>query len=292
MKIQSECVPCLIKRIIFESEQSTNDEEIKTKTLKNALKALSEFYNPNECSAVIATKAHKIVYDTLKDDDPFRILKEKSNKIALSLVPKVETLLNESNDPLKSSIICSRVANSMDFGIEGGSEKPEALMESFEKEVNNGLGYDDYSKIKKYFTKSKNIVFFIDNCGEIVFDKIVCREIKKVNKNLKITLIVKGEPILSDATLSDVKQLKFKEVVDEILTTGCFFVGLDYNNITDNVEKVLNESDLIICKGMANYECFSETKYKPIVYFMRTKCNAIAKSMNLPVNKNVIKLYN
>jgi len=53
----------------------------------------------------------------------------------------------------------------------------------------------------------------------------------------------------------------------------------------------LKQSDLIICKGMANYESFSETNYRPIAYLLRTKCSAIANSMNLPLNINVIKLY-
>ena len=53
----------------------------------------------------------------------------------------------------------------------------------------------------------------------------------------------------------------------------------------------LNSVDLIICNGMANYESFSETNYLPIAYLLRTKCDAIASSMNLPLNINAIKLY-
>ena len=53
MKIQTECVPCLLKRIIFETEQSTKDRTVKTKTIINTCKLLSELYNPNVCSATI-----------------------------------------------------------------------------------------------------------------------------------------------------------------------------------------------------------------------------------------------
>jgi uncharacterized protein with ATP-grasp and redox domains len=291
MKIQDECIPCLIKRIIFESELSTKDLSLKKETIKNALKYLSDYYDPNECSAVIATKIHEIVYKTLGDEDPYRLLKKKSNEIAISLLPKVEKLLKESNDSLRTIIVCSIVGNSMDFGIDGGSKSPEAMIESFEKKIEEGLGYDNYEKLKNYLLVSKKIALFTDNCGEIVFDKILCREIKNLNNNLKISLIVKGDPILSDATIKDTEELNFKEVVDEILTTECFAVGINYKNIPEKVKNVLSDSDLIICKGMANYECFSETEYKPIAYLMRTKCNPIAKSMNLPINKNIVKIY-
>jgi uncharacterized protein with ATP-grasp and redox domains len=56
------------------------------------------------------------------------------------------------------------------------------------------------------------------------------------------------------------------------------------------LNNALKKADLIICKGMANYEAFSETDYKPVAYLLRTKCSAIAKSIGLPMNVNIVKL--
>jgi len=291
MKIQTECVPCLLKRIIFESETSTNDIKLRQKTLKKACTLLAELYDPNSSSVSIATKVHRMVYETLGDDDPYKKLKEKANKAALKLVPRVEELISVSEDPLRMSMLASIIGNMMDFGIAGASTKPDDLLDIFERTVEEDIGYDDYENLRKFISNSKDIVLFTDNCGEIVFDKILCREIKKFNSNLHLTLVVKGEPVLSDATMKDAIEFGLGEVVDEILTTGCFAVGVDFNNLPKKVLKLLNSSDLIICKGMGNYEAFSETGYRPIAYLMRTKCSAIARSMNVPQNINVIKLY-
>ncbi len=291
MKIQIECAPCLLKRIVFEAEQSTKDKELLTKTVKNACKLLSELYDPNVCSATIATKVHKIAYDTLGNDDPYRDLKKQSNKIAQSLLPRVEELIESSDDPLRIAMLCSIIGNMMDFGIPGASEHPEGLSEIFEETFAEDLGYDDFDELKILLSKSKNVVLFTDNCGEIVFDKVLCRELKKFNPNIFLTVVVKGKPIISDATLKDVEELNFKEETDEILTTGCFAIGLDFKKISPMLKKALVKADLIICKGMANYEAFSETNYSPIAYLLRTKCNAIANSMDLPININVVKLY-
>jgi len=291
MKIQTECVPCLLKRIIFEAELSTDNKDLQVETLKNAVKVLAELYDPNVCSASIATRVHKVAYETLGDVDPYKKLKSLSNRVAMSLVPRVEELVKESADPLKTSMICSIVGNMMDFGIEGGSKSPKDLIDIFERYVSKGLGHDDYDKVKRLLSKSRNVLFFTDNCGEIVFDKILCREIKKAFPNIFLTLVVKGEFILSDATMEDAVTLGFDDVVDEILTTDCFAVGVDFDNIPSVLREKLAGSDLIICKGMANYESFSETDYKPIVYLLRTKCKAIANSMDLPLNINAIKVY-
>jgi uncharacterized protein with ATP-grasp and redox domains len=291
MKIQTECVPCLLKRIIFEAHLSTNDIDKRTKTIKNACKLLAELYDPNECSATIASKVHKIAYETLGDEDPYKDLKNQSNKIAQSLIPKVEELISKSDDPLNTSIICSIIGNTMDFGIEGTSDKPENLKNIFESMIKDGLGYDDAEELKKYLKKSQMVVLFTDNCGEIVFDKVLCREIKKFNPDVFLTLVVRGEPIISDATIEDAEELQFNEIVDEILTTGCFAIGVDFEHLPKELEKTLNQVDLIICKGMANYEAFSETDYKPIAYLLRTKCTAISNSMKLPLNINAVKFY-
>ncbi|MCK4902528.1 MAG: DUF89 family protein, partial [Thermoplasmatales archaeon] len=80
MKIQPECVPCLLKRIIFEAEHSTKDKNLQVKTVQKACRLLAELYDPNVCSANIATKVHKIAYETLGDKDPYKELKHASNK--------------------------------------------------------------------------------------------------------------------------------------------------------------------------------------------------------------------
>ncbi len=286
-----ECIPCLFKRIIFEANLSTDDITKKTKVIQSAASSLSRTYNPDTSSAMIATKMHRAVYKILNDSDPYKILKERSNEIAQTLIPTVETLIGQSKDHLYTSMMYAIVGNMLDFGIEGASSYPEKFLETFIDAISEGLGYDDYPKVKELLKKSKKMIFFTDNCGEIVFDKILCRELKNEFPHLKITLVVKGEPVLNDATLENAIGIGFDAIVDEVYTTGCFAVGVDFKRLPLKVVERLRAADVIFCKGMANYESFSETTYRPIVYLLRTKCKAIAHSMGIPIDTNVIKLY-
>jgi hypothetical protein len=188
-------------------------------------------------------------------------------------------------------MICSIIGNIMDFGIDGSSKHPQILEDIFDTLYAEGLGYDDYQKLKNLLKNTTHLVLFTDNCGEIVFDKILCRELKHFNPTVHITAVVKGEPILSDATVEDAQKIKLHEVVDTLYTTGCFAVGVDFHKLPAEVTSSLKHADVIIAKGMANYESFSETTFRPIAYLLRTKCNAIAQSMNLPRNISAIKLY-
>ncbi len=291
MKIQPECVPCLLKRILFETELSTTDKTKQTNTIRTACSLLARLYDPQVCSATIATKLHKAAYETLEDNDPYKTLKQQSNITATSLLPKIDSLIKDSPDPLKTSMLCAIIGNMMDFGIEGSSTHPQMLQDVFDRLYAEGLGHDDSEKLKHHLKKAIHLVLFTDNCGEIIFDKLLCRELKIFNPHLCITLVVKGESILSDATEKEAMEIKLNEIVDELLTTGCFAVGVDFTRLPSNVSKALDQADIIIAKGMANYESFSETTYRPIAYLLRVKCSAIARSMHLPKNISAIKLY-
>lgn len=291
MKIQHECVPCLFKRIIFEAEQSTDDPIKKDKALQAAALAFSKIYSQENCSADIATKVHQAAYNALGDNDPYKSLKELSNTIALSLIPRVNDLVAHSKDPLTMSILCAIVGNTLDFGIDGGSDHPNVLLNQFQKLVSEGFGYDDTALVKQYLEKSENILFFTDNCGEIVFDKLVLQQIKHHYPECSVTLVVKGTPILSDATRDDVKLLHLDEIVDTVLDTGCFAVGINVNEMPQELRVALEQTDFIICKGMANYEVFSEFTYHPIAYCLRSKCQPIASSMGVSIHKNIVKVY-
>jgi uncharacterized protein with ATP-grasp and redox domains len=59
----------------------------------------------------------------------------------------------------------------------------------------------------------------------------------------------------------------------------------------DDLRRALEQADLIISKGMANYETFSETDYRPVAHLLRTKCRPVAEAMGIKTDLNVVKVY-
>jgi uncharacterized protein with ATP-grasp and redox domains len=250
------------------------------------MKVLLDEYG-NKSSAGVATKVHHVAYQAMGSVDPYKELKKKSNHVAKDLLSRARELIRGSDDPLKAAVLCSIIGNTIDFGIEGSAASPQDLEQFFEGAFHEGLGYNDLDCIRDLLTG--NIVFFTDNCGEIIFDTLLCKELKKYDNYL--TVVVKGVPILTDATLEDAHFAGLDTIADEVLTTGCFAVGLDFGSLSISLRKKLDSASLIICKGMANYEAFSETRYRPIVYLLRVKCQSIAEDMGLPLNSNAVKFY-
>lgn len=287
MKIHAKCVPCLLNRTLYETNLINPSQALNV--MGEACKIIGRYDLKDVCSAVVATEVHEATYSILGTDDPYKDIKNRCNQTALSLLPKVEEVIQHSEDRLKAAMLCSIIGNVMDFGISSSPDTPEGLIQEFDRLLLMGLDIDDTDKVRAYLEKGGNVLYFSDNCGEIVFDKLLCREIKKFDVHL--SFVVRGEPILTDATLEDVYEFGIDKIADRILTTGCFAVGVDFDHLPEELSRALHSADLIIAKGMANYETFSEVKYKPIVYLLRTKCDPVAEDMGLRTDINVVKVY-
>ena len=286
MKLYAECLPCLLKRVYYETKLI--DDRKSFEILKVCAKIIGKDAGSGVVSAIIATKVHKVTYNMLGNSDPYREIKDASNRVALKLYPRAERFVNNSKDPFKAAVIVSIVGNIFDYGVTDFRD-PKLLFKSFDKMCAEGLGHDDLPAIKKILKKSKKVVYFTDNCGEIVFDRLLLKELK--NRGMHITLVPKGVPILSDATADDVRKIGLQEYADEIVPTEHFAVGVDVKRMSGKFKMILDEADLIICKGMANYEALSETKYRPVAYLMRSKCEPVALALGVKKDVNVAKIF-
>ena len=281
-----ECVPCLIRRVLFETMEVDPSKSVET--VKYASAELGRLFGPDVCSAVVATQVHRGVYDILGDDDPYKGLKAKSNEVALELYPAAERFVSKARDKLRASFLCAVVGNVLDFGIGTGFDHPESLRKEFRNLLGEGLGHDDTPGIRKLLEGGADVAYLLDNCGEVVFDRLALKQLKRLGA--RVTLVLKEEPILTDVTMRDIGGLGLEGLVDEIVEAPGFAVGVDLGSMEGEFGDMLRGKDLVIAKGMANFESLSETDLAPIAYLLRTKCAPVAQNIGLPKDINAVRL--
>ncbi len=272
--------------MLFETEEVDRSKSVET--TKAATRILGERFGPGACSATIATGVHEETYRMLGTDDPYRELKRRSNEIALELYPEAEAFVEASDDRLKSAFLCAVVGNVLDFGIGTAFDSPEKLREEFKHLLEEGFGHDDLPRIRALLEQGDEVIYLADNCGEVVLDRLALKEIQRLG--VKVTFVVKGRPILTDATLADIDGLGIDEIVYDVKETPGFAVGVDVAELNGEFGEWLRRCDMIIAKGMANYESLSETDIGPVAYLLRTKCDPIADSLGLKKDINAAKL--
>ncbi len=281
-----ECVPCLIRRVLFETMEVDPSKSVET--VKYASAELGRLFGPDVCSAVVATQVHRGVYDILGDDDPYKGLKAKSNEVALELYPAAERFVSKARDKLRASFLCAVVGNVLDFGIGTGFDHPESLRKEFRNLLGEGLGHDDTPGIRRLLEGGADVAYLLDNCGEVVFDRLALKQLKRLGA--RVTLVLKEEPILTDVTMRDIGGLGLEGLVDEIVEAPGFAVGVDLGSMEGGFGDMLRGKDLVIAKGMANFESLSETDLAPIAYLLRTKCAPVAQNIGLPKDINAVRL--
>jgi len=284
MRIHTDCVPCLMKRILFQSRLSEGMDE--KASVEAGLKAFAEGFDYSRKSVDIASEVHRASYAVL-GDDPYHELKVRADEVAERYMDLAQSYVDSSDDKLRACLMVSVIGNIMDFGSTGGIDKPELFEQMFDDLIDQGLGLDDSDKIEVILDRPGTIVYMFDNCGETQLDKILIRYLRSRGK--RVVGMVRGAPILNDVTREDAVRSGLDKELDLMLDTGTFYVGIDWSNVPEGLMKEIEGCDMVIAKGMGNYESLSDESLPvPIAHVLRTKCGPVANSIGVPLDQNIV----
>jgi uncharacterized protein with ATP-grasp and redox domains len=282
MKLDDRCFDCLLSRVALECKLSSAGPDLTDKTVRACADLLSAIRYDPVSHPQIASAVHRKAYGMLDNPDPFKELKQQSNLEALSVCEHVRPTLRSFRDLVLAGII----GNTYDYGVKT-HQVTENFDEFFSTMFSRGLTIDDTDRI---LPLTKRVVYFTDNCGEIVFDRLLLEYLHANGSD--ITLVVRDAPILNDATLEEAEQFGLGEFSTTITTTGCGTeLGIRLDLCPPVLKEALRNCTLIISKGMANYESLSlEKDLPPVAYFMSVKCEPIADDIGVPKGSLVAKL--
>jgi uncharacterized protein with ATP-grasp and redox domains len=287
MDITPECVPCLMGRVIFQARLAGNGSEFKA--VRAAAGSFSEEFAEGRNSAAVATEVHRSAYRAMGVRDPYLGLKKRADAVASGYIGRAERFISDSDDRIRAAALMAVIGNIMDFGSGIAIDYPEEFAGQFERMVAQGIGSDDTDEMRKMIKPGSVVIYILDNCGESLFDALLIREIQALGA--RVVGVVRGEPILNDITMDDAVRAGIDSVPDRMLTTGQFAIGLDLDRIGDDLRDELSVADLIVAKGMANYESLSDQAVGiPTVYMLRSKCRPVASSLGVPEDISVVRL--
>ena len=284
MRVHADCVPCLMKRILFQSRLDPSYDD--KKSVQDSLRVFSEEFDYSKKSVDIATEVHRASYAVI-GKDPYHDLKVRADDVAERFMDLAQRYVDSSEDKLRACLMVSVIGNIMDFGSAGGIERPEDFEPIFQELIDQGLGLDDSDRIEAFLDKPGTVVYMFDNCGESQLDKILIRYLRSRGK--RVVGVVRGEPILNDVTMEDAVRSGLDKEVDLMLTTGTFYVGVDCRDVPEDLMREIEGCDIIIAKGMGNFESLSDEDLPvPIAHVLRTKCGPVADSIDVPLDQNVV----
>ena len=288
MKVSLECAHCLLERAINQVRLATDDTELQMRVITEMTKFLGANFNSESVPSNIGTDRDLIV-QRMTGKDPYEELKRESNVMALNILPELIQLVDEAKDQhsmFRTATLIAAAANAIEFDVSGREFSLDELRHILDN-VESDLAVDQVDEFRKLCENASEVIFLHDNAGEVVLDMILIREIKRLGP--KVIAVVKGGPILNDATMIDAEEVNLLDYADEVIDTGAPAIGVNLERNSKEFLDIFHSAELIVAKGMGNFESLTEFEPEsPTVHIMRTKCIPVAKHVGVQKNKNIV----
>ena len=283
IRLSPECISCLVKTQLERYPTDTGTDK-KIKYMQAVLKIISEA--PKSMSAPeIVDKIYDLQEKMFGAGKDYADTKRYFNELMLGLEPEISSIVKKSDNPLKSAIQYAMTGNYIDFAAMENVEEGE-LKKLLDKSSEIVINEQELKALKDYIISSKKLVYLTDNCGEIVLDKILISVIKELNPLLNITVIVRGLPVVNDATIFDAEQVGLADTV-HIMGNGSKIAGTVLDKISYESKTAIESADVIIAKGQANFETLRECGLN-IYYIFMCKCKMFADRFNVPLYSGIL----
>ena len=163
-----------------------------------------------------------------------------------------ESRVLASDNPLKSAVQYAMMGNFIDFSALDKVEESK-LMELIDRAPDITVDEECLELLRERTEKARTLALITDNCGEIVMDKILLRQLLRLNPDLSVTVIVRGGPVANDATFEDAEQVGLTQF-GRCIGNGNDTDGSAMRIMSREAREAITRADVVIAKGQANYE--------------------------------------
>lgn len=284
MKIRLGCLPCYVNQAMEASEYADLDEDERWETVQSVCRELSDV-DRSQPSARVGQRVHKIVRDNAKGSDPYLEQKELSNESAREYLGEFRELVLKSEYPLERAARLATAGNAVDFGPSREFDIESDLRRGYEEEfvINN------WSDFVSRLRGASNLLYFTDNSGEIIYDTLFIELLLERTGLGELDLVVKDGPFLNDVTEEDLKNLEVDELDGvDVRTVDNGDDGSSPALWSEEVESWLDDYDLVVSKGQANYEGLSEYERDNLFFFLTVKCDLVAADVGAEEGSKVL----
>ncbi|HNW52275.1 MAG TPA: ARMT1-like domain-containing protein [Prolixibacteraceae bacterium] len=273
------CFFCFVRAFekLLEEEKLTVSE--KNSFVRGMALQYSTTYQ-NFSAPLFSRDLHQVLKIYSRNPDPFVVVKKQSNDLVLGMYPALKKLLQESENPYETALRLAIAGNIIDFAV-GDTYDLQATIHNV---LYSEFAINHSSELRTALLNAKSVLYLGDNAGEIVFDKLFIETIMHPN----LTYVVRGAPVINDATMDDAHYVGMDTVAD-VISSGYDAPSTIVDKCSDEFQKHFNEADVIISKGQGNLEGLLGKTDKEVYFLLMVKCDVIAEALNVKKGGFVVK---
>ncbi len=284
MTIEDECVGCIVNQSVKVADAIHADVSLKNE-LYATVEGMSKEFLFSQTPPEIAADIYEKMAHIAQKKDLYDEVKQISTQKARSFVPFLQEKLLTCNDKLLTATKIAVAGNVIDLA----AQVEFSLEEELEKVFYTEFAHNDFEAFQQALQSAKSIVVLGDNVGEHIFDYLFIQTLQELYPQLTCSYMVRGKPIINDVTCKEAKEAGF-DTLCNLVDSGVNTPGFVYNRATKEAQKLFDEVDVVISKGMGNYECLSPSHRKNICFLLKVKCNVVANSLGKEVGDIICKI--
>ena len=263
MRLDSQCILCLLKRHADTAAKWGNEEQVTAFT-RDLMRLLCD--GPVSMSAPFYTPGITKLFTEHFGlaDDRFAEEKEVSNRYALERFGKITDMVRSAADPLYAGLQAAILGNYIDFSALQGEVSFEKLDEMLELLDTIQVDRAVFEKLRADLAAGRELLYLTDNAGEIVFDRVFLEVIRDQFPDLAITVCVRGGPAQNDATTADAEAVGMPF---RVIGNGTRIPGTVLDLASEELNAALKRADVLIAKGQANVETLLDTGHGYNIYY-------------------------
>lgn len=279
MKTYLDCIPCFLRQGLDGARIASEDTRLHEQTMRDLLCLTAEL-DLNRSPPEVGQAIHRRLRELTKTEDPYQAAKDRFNQLVMDLLPELTALIKQSTEPLVTAAKLAIVANVIDMGIT--STITAQQIRSALKDANRATFSGDWQEFGLKAAEATDILYLADNAGEIAVDRLLVEELGSE----RVTMAVRGKPVINDATLADARQVRMHELV-EVIDNGSDAPGTILDDCSAAFQKRFHKADLIIAKGQGNFETLSEVDAN-LFFLFKVKCPVVADHVALPLGTHAL----
>ena len=273
MNIRPDCLSCLFNQALKVTKLLELDETTSKKVLDKTAQVLID-HNMLHTPPQIAKVLYQSISEITGEKDPVALAKAYATEQALNIDT---SFIHTIPDALKMAVI----GNVIDFG----SQEQFDLDEMIQYHLHKAFAIDHTLDFMKELPHAKEMVLLGDNVGEHIFDKLLIETIKK-HYDITVHYFVRGHPIINDVTLKEGQLLKD---CAHIVDTGVKTPGFDLEEANSISKEIFERADIVLSKGMGNFESLYNVGQRPIYFLFVVKCSVVAEEIGQNIKDLVFK---
>lgn len=281
MKMNEQCLPCLVSQVI--KVANITKAKDKEKLYKEVFQYLSTL-DFSKTNPEIIGSTFRILKKHIGNNDPYKDIRRYYNQLILKNLHLFKEKIKNADDSFHETMKYAILGNIIDFNPMHHANVSD-VMKWFESIDDVHFAIDDSLQLKEDIVRANRILYLGDNCGEICIDKLLVKKIKDINPNVEIFFGVRGFPIVNDSIEEDAYFVGIDKYAT-IISNGDDSLGTVLSRTSQEFQNIYHQSDVIICKGSANYESLSEEKGN-LYFLMMVKCDVMSQYIGVPIQSMI-----